>query len=525
LTRPDGVSVWGPTREFWVFNPGPRLDICLEEGIYDFVFHQKTYQFKSNMAIDPQRHLTLLAENYPWRAMLIDYHEELALLYTNEKGWRRPAGVFPMWSAATKTDKLRKILDNYPQPDEEVGWFTGAPVAAKAIKGQEQRIVVCNFPKHMVAWENVFRDLMDAKRDYPHITFHANGQKTMARTLGVGIDSFDHPVTIDWIGDQPRLLMASGRLLNEEQYRKGGEHEKWARLVGMRAGEIFDQPDRVRKSRRMYKFNLRSLKWAFSNYEQVWSMRIVDETDVNVDDPDSSWAPVDLQYRPRAKDINDKWLCDLCSISNRCPYFKPGAICIVDDTEAANLAKNFKSRNANDILNGLGVLVAAQTQRTHEAMKAEKYHNDNDPNNPRFSPEVTRMLAHVFDQGVTLARLIDPFLGVAAARGGNSRARAIPATATSVAGATPQELAAGMMKELERAGKDITQLSADEAREFLARIVPSGTIPPHVDEDAPPVEPGGGSHVAPPAPGFRAAPSFHPGVFGAEVPGPDGDDP
>ena len=114
----------------------------------------------------------------------------------------------------------------------------------------------------------------------------------------------------------------------------------------------------------MYQFNLRSLKWAFANYEQVWSMRVVDESEVDVDDPTASWIPVDMRYRPWATAINDKWLCDLCSISHRCPYFKPGAICIVDDTEAANLAKNFKSRNAQDILDGLGVLVGAQTERS-----------------------------------------------------------------------------------------------------------------------------------------------------------------
>ena len=146
LTRPDSVSVWGPMREWWVFNPGPRLDICLHEGVYDFVFHQKTYQFKRNMAIDPQKHLTLLAPNFPWRAMLIDYSEELALLYTNEKGWDAPAGVFPMWSAQQPTKKLRKILENYPKTGDKVGWFTGAKAPAKAVARQEKRVVICNFP-------------------------------------------------------------------------------------------------------------------------------------------------------------------------------------------------------------------------------------------------------------------------------------------------------------------------------------------------------------------------------------------
>ena len=67
------------------------------------------------MAIDPREHLTLLAPNFPWRAMLIDYHEELALLYTSEKGWDEPDGVFPMWSAKMPTFKLREMLDRYPQ--------------------------------------------------------------------------------------------------------------------------------------------------------------------------------------------------------------------------------------------------------------------------------------------------------------------------------------------------------------------------------------------------------------------------
>ena len=75
--RTDQISVWGPKREWWVFNPGPRLDICLAEGIYDFVYLQKTYQFKPNMRISPERHLTKLGQNFPWRVMLLDYHEDV----------------------------------------------------------------------------------------------------------------------------------------------------------------------------------------------------------------------------------------------------------------------------------------------------------------------------------------------------------------------------------------------------------------------------------------------------------------
>lgn len=508
ISRPDDASVWGPMREWWVLNPGPRLDICLNEGIYDFVFHQKTYLFKTNMRLSPTKHMNALAQNYPWRSMLIDYHNSLAVLYTNEVGWSAPVGVFPMWSAHRDTASLMKMLDQYPETGDEVGWFTGAGAPAVAQPGQERRILIYGFPKRMAAWEGIFRDLMEAKRAHPDIIFHLHGQKSIPRTLATGVDSFDHPVTIDWQNDQPRLLLANGSVLDHEAYKKSDDHRKWARLVGVDVRSIFDQEDRVRKSRRMYTFNLRSLKWSFTNYDRVWSMKVVDESDVDVDDPDSSWVPVDLRYKPRTTEITDKWLCDLCSISHRCPFFRPGAICIVDDSEAKELATNFKSRNARDITDALGSLLAAQGTRAAEALKAEKEHNDT-AETPKFSSEVTKMLALLFDQGVTLARLIDPHLGVGMQRGG--RGKVISATAHEVGQSNPAELASEFYKQVELMGYNINDLTPDDAKEVLARLVPSGTMPPDVDDDDDPhAIPSGGNAVAPGAPPLRAAPSFNP---------------
>ena len=444
--RPEGsTTVWGPTREWWVFNPGPRLDICLDEGVYDFVFHQKTYQFKPNMRISPAKHLAMLGQNYPWRTMLIDYHEDVALLYTAELEWTRPVGVFPMWSATRDTKSLLRRLDTYPEPGEPVGQFTGTTEKALAVPDQEQRIIICNFSKIPDQWESVFRDLVAAKRDFPHITFHLNGQKSIPRTLATGVDSFDHPITIDWADDQPQLLLANGRLLDYSRFTKTDHYRKWARIVGIEVGSIFALEDRARKSRRMYTFNLRSLKWSFANYEKVWSMRIVDESEVNADDPDSSWIPVDLQYRPRATATGDKWVCDLCSINDRCPFSRPGAICIVDDTEAAKLAQKFKTRNSSDIVDALGALPGAQSMRAHHALTAEQVRNQNHPDDPKFNPEVTRILATTFDQGVTLARLVDPLLG-----GGSGKGRKVINAGLAVA-ASPCELAAGFAKAVDEA--------------------------------------------------------------------------
>ena len=514
-SRPDSVSVWGPRREFWVYQPGPRLAICLEEGIYDFVFHQKTYQFKPNMSLSPSKHLDALGDQYPWRAILIDYEDAIALLYTRDGGWRRPTAVWPMFSLLTGTsDSLRRFLDSYPGDDEQVGYFTGAARPFHAVPGQEKRILIYNWPNSHFEWETLFRDLMDAKREFPDFTFHVTGQKSVPRTLATGIDSFDHPVTLRWVDDEPVLLLANGYALYRQDYKTTGDHRKWAKLIGMNARDVFEAPDRQTKSNRMYRFNLRSLKWAFANYDQVWSMRIVDESEVDPDDPDSSWIPVDLRYQPRTSVMGDKWICDLCSISDRCPYSRPGAICVVDKTEAADLAKKFKTRSSMDIIDGLGTLLGAQTERAARAMQAETDHNVNHPDEQRFSPEVTKMLASTFDQATTLARLVDPLLG--AAQGKGKKVINVGVATHSLAQSNPKELASEFKRELQNAGIDITKLNEDEAKELLARIMPSGSVMGHVDDDDedPETESVSRDPMATSPPSFRATPSFDPGVPG-----------
>ena len=280
-------------------------------------------------------------------------------------------------------------------------------------------------------------------------------------------------MTLEWTNDQPTLLLASGQPLPYKNIGKI-DYNRWSRLVGIQPHTIFDQADRTKKSRRMYMFNLRSLKWSFANYHTVWSMKVVDESMVDIDDPDSEWIPVDVRYRPRAEDTTDKWICDLCSISNRCPFFRPGAICAVDDTEAASLAGKFKTRNSFDIIEGLGVLVGAQSERAKNALKLEQKHNDEHPDDARFSPEVTRMLTAVFDQGVTLARLVDPSLGTAQPAGRRNRNVIDATVASAVAAASPQQLAAGIAREIDAAGYSLQDLTPEQAAQVLANSIPFG---------------------------------------------------
>ena len=308
---------------------------------------------------------------------------------------------------------------------------------------------------------------------------------------------------------QPVLLLANGRELKYDKFLESDDHRKWARIVGIDAGSIFALQDRTRKSRRMYTFNLRSLKWTFANYEKVWAMRVVDETDVDADDPDSSWIPVDIQYRPRTNVATDKWICDLCSINDRCPFSRPGAVCIVDDAESAKLADKFKTRNSGDIIDALGSLLGVQSVRAQHAVAAEAARNERNPEEPKFSSEVTKILATTFDQGVTLARLVDPTIGSGSGKGRKviNAGLAVPA----VAAATPRELAAGFAKAVDELGYKVEDLTPQQTEEVLAQLVP-GTLPSHVDPDALDAyeDSGAGDPLAPHARTLRATPSVDP---------------
>ena len=179
----------------------------------------------------------------------------------------------------------------------------------------------------------------------------------------------------------------------------------------------------------------------------------------------------------------------------------------MDDTAGKELVSNFKTRRSTDIIDALGGVLSAQESRTHAAMAAEKQYNEKNPDEPKFSPEVTKMLATLFDQGVTLARLVDPTLGLS----GRKRSAIETQAHESLAGSTPREVAAALAGEIESMGLDPAKATEEEVLEALRRQVPASTMPSYVDDDeAPDADGDGGSPVVASQPGLRAAPRFNP---------------
>lgn len=120
------------------------------------------------------------------------------------------------------------------------------------------------------------------------------------------------------------------------------------------------------------------------------------------------------------------------------------------DAEPTELAKFFKTRDAETIMDGLGTLMAANTRRLERGMRAESMMDELDP-------EVSKIMGQVFEQGVKLAKLVDPAL-----RGGTKvQVNVGNGGTSSVQVGNPRQLVAAAVRELRQRGFTEDQITPD----------------------------------------------------------------
>lgn len=119
------------------------------------------------------------------------------------------------------------------------------------------------------------------------------------------------------------------------------------------------------------------------------------------------------------------------------------------------LARMFQSRDSGLIIDGLGTLLAANTRRLEAGLREEQAFGDR-------NPEVTKQMSQVFDQGIKLAKLIDPAL-----RGGPSVQVNVGSTAHQVAQSTPQEMVASVFRQLRMQGVEAEDITPDMVQGIL----------------------------------------------------------
>ena len=127
--------------------------------------------------------------------------------------------------------------------------------------------------------------------------------------------------------------------------------------------------------RAVYEANLRSLKWAFMNYDKAWDIRRTASGNPNI--PDDDWEPPEATIRFRRHKNEtpfDRWTCDTCSLNRKCPYARKGSVCIVPDSDAAELVEMFGTRSSARIIDALGKLLEIQSKRAQERTRSGGSH-------------------------------------------------------------------------------------------------------------------------------------------------------
>ena len=286
------------------------------------------------------------------------------------------------------------------------------------------------------------RYLKELQEEYPQSIIHAHGLYGYKVAFGMGLGAADvEPRTAAQKG---KVALPSGK---EVPYEQCAANAKWVTTMGFKPVDL--QTPRVRCM-----YNIKSALWAGKHYDELYNFRIRNDGSV----PDSQTPDANYKQKPlksgsgyvpaefRKAGEGDRYLCDVCSLQDKCKYFRSGAVCSVPGAEPTQLARFFNSRNADLIIDGLGTLLAANTHRLERGLKYEEIDGD-------LSPEVSRMMGQVFDQGVKLAKLIDPNLA------GGAKVQVNVNGAASVSTTNPRQLIASAVRELESRGisrEDIT---------------------------------------------------------------------
>lgn len=416
--------------EVWFRNPDLYIRELVECGEYKIAWDRGLLVKKR---IDPKKHADLyFGKTYPYRLLLVG--EQGTAEIRSDSTVESPTAVYPTWVYGEDAALLEEIVARPVGEDRGLCSDRTVPPDERPVYGQEHRVVIIECPPISGGPGRKFiKYLKELQEDYPDCILHVHGLYSFRMAFGLGFGAADY---------EPRTLAAKGKVClpsgSEVRFEKVGGNPKWITQLGFKPIDLS-----IPRNRCMY--NIKSAVWAGQNYNKLYRFRTInDGRPADSETPTSEYQPREAgsYILGKAKDKpGDKFQCDTCSLQTDCKYYRAGAVCSVPGAEPTDLARFFKTRDSAMIIDGLGVLLAAQTRRLETGMMAEDDFGE-------LSPEVTKILNSLFEQGVKLAKLVDPTLRspkvqVNVGQGG---AAAVGLTVT------PQRLIGAAVRELEARG-------------------------------------------------------------------------
>jgi hypothetical protein len=436
--------------EVWFRNPHDYIKELIEVGVGEVAWDRGLLVKRK---IDPVKHAELYFGNaIQFRILLVG--EQGTAEYRNGDKLNKPTAVYPTWQYGEELTLLEEILEN--PPGESLVACNDKSVGndERPVWGQEHRVVITDIPSVSTGpGRKLLTVLRTLQEDYPAAIIHIHGLYSFRSAFGMGFGAADiEPRTAAQKG---KLHFPSGK---EERYERAVANPQWVTSLGFKPVDLA-----IPRVRCMY--NIKSALWAGKNYDLIFNFktRPTPASQIDTVSPDADYKPVtDTRIMTKNNLIvkpGDKFQCDTCSLTETCKYYRDGAVCSVPGSEPVDLAKMFRTRDSDQIIDGLGILVAANTKRLDRAMREEEAFGD-------ISPEVTRTLGQVFDQGIKLAKLVDPNL-----RGGTRvQVNVGPGGTASVASANPRQLIATAVRELEQKGVRREDITPDMIGGLLASM-------------------------------------------------------
>jgi len=437
--------------EVWYRNAEPYVREALEHGATLFAFNAS---FLERRSVDIDRFADLfLAPPLDYRMLVIapDGTAEL------RRGWTRarPKAVYPTWDYK---------LDDIATLEELIATPVGADWAAcndtrcglheRPVYGQEHRVVITSAPGMQLGIGRRFAStIRDLQAEYPTATLHMTGLASFRVMFGLDFKSIDlDPFEL---GRGDMVMLPNGKRIHEKDV---GRWAKWIALLGFKNADL-----KVPRNRTLY--NMRSAEWAAEHFKEDIPFRSRGKIVV---DPDAKDHVIPTTLSPMSKQVNatvgDKVHCDTCSLAPSCKYFRDGQVCSLPQSETASLAKLFRSRDADQVIDGLGAVLSVHTERLEHALDVEVEFGGKD--GTPLDPEVTRLANSLFDRGVTMAKLLAPgrFTGPKVAISVGGSAQAVE---------TPQVQMARTIQELKGQGYTIDQITP----ELIASFNPQVALP------------------------------------------------
>ena len=361
---------------------------------------------------------------------------------------QEPTAFYPVWDSEKHDLKAlaraaRRANTHIRPPDRSWMQFR---------EGQEQRIMIL-FRSHLtnLPGRNLFREIEAVQKDFPDVIMHFRGVgEPGSRVFGSQFRSTDYYAR--YHAAYKQLMLPNGRRIGLDRAQK---FRPWIEMLGYAVQDLELPAERC-------KFNIESSLWAAANFQRSDYLLGKEPTK----QPFST-------YRPARR--GDKFLCDRCTLSTSCMEYRPGSVCTLPGADTMAVAKYFRSRNTDDILDGLVEMVGDQADRYDEMREREQETGE-------FDPQVTKMADSVIKNGMNVAKLLNPAL-VRPLVQINAGAGAAVAIAAGAETPPVHILVAAAMKELEAKGyprEDITDEMIE--RHIRGEDVSQPALPP-VKED------------------------------------------